>query len=102
MNVTLTPYWQQFIRDRVESGEYADASEVRHAALRMLEYKERVLEFRNYVKDALDPANADKLVDADHGFAQERMQRIIDGERPVGPAPWYVLPAVYNMRNGHA
>lgn len=92
MNVMLTPYWDRFVQEHIESGDYADVSAVVHEALRMLQYKERVLAFRAYAKEALDPANADKLIDAGPGFAEERMQRILAGERRPGPTPWYLLP----------
>lgn len=92
MNVTLTPYWERFIQEHIESGEYADTRAVMLEALRMLEYKERVLAFRAYAEETLDPANADDLIDAGPGFAEERMQRILAGDRPTGPAPWYLLP----------
>lgn len=34
MNVSLTPYWESWIKERVDSGEYKTASEVVRAALR--------------------------------------------------------------------
>ena len=43
-NVSLTEKMDQFITARVESGDYANASEVMRAALRLLEKEEREYE----------------------------------------------------------
>ena len=40
-NVNLTPELDSFIADRIESGSYANASEVMRAALRLLERDEQ-------------------------------------------------------------
>jgi antitoxin ParD1/3/4 len=40
-NVNLTPELESFINSRVETGLYANASEVMRAALRLLEREER-------------------------------------------------------------
>ena len=45
MNVSLTPSLEQFVRDRAQSGDYSNASEVVRDALRLLKRleKERAL-----------------------------------------------------------
>lgn len=64
MTVTLTPELERFVREEVESGEYASNSEVMRAALRawreQRETKERRLK-------ALDDAIARGIADADAG-----------------------------------
>ena len=40
MNVSLTPYLERFVREKVESGRYNSASEVVRASLRLLEERE--------------------------------------------------------------
>ena len=40
MNVSLTPSLEQFVRDRAESGDYNNASEVVRAAIRLLKLAE--------------------------------------------------------------
>lgn len=40
MNVALTPHWEGFIRQLIESGRYNNASEVVRAALRKLQETE--------------------------------------------------------------
>lgn len=39
-NIHLTAEWESFVTDRVESGQYANASEVVRAGLRALEQEE--------------------------------------------------------------
>lgn len=40
MNFSLTPQLEQFVRERTESGEYNNASEVVRDALRLLKHRE--------------------------------------------------------------
>jgi len=40
MNFSLTPQLEQFVRERTESGEYNNASEVVRDALRLLKHSE--------------------------------------------------------------
>ena len=47
MNVSLTPYFDNYIKSKVESGQYHSASEVVRAALRLLEEREAVYLSRN-------------------------------------------------------
>jgi antitoxin ParD1/3/4 len=44
MNVSLTPHLEQFIKDQVDSGSYASASEVIRASLRKWEREEAQLD----------------------------------------------------------
>src|SRR5581483_12097906 len=44
LNVSVTPHFSKFIRDKVKSGRYANASEVVREALRRLEQQEIVAE----------------------------------------------------------
>jgi antitoxin ParD1/3/4 len=41
MNISLTKHFEDFVRDRVESGRYNNASEVMRDALRALEAREK-------------------------------------------------------------
>ena len=45
MNVALTSHWEQYIRQRIETGRYNNASEVVRAALRKLQEAEPSGEF---------------------------------------------------------
>jgi len=42
LNVSVTPHFSKFIRDKVKSGRYANASEVVREALRRLEQEEMI------------------------------------------------------------
>lgn len=65
MNVSLTPYFDKFIKSKVESGQYHSASEVVRAALRLLEEREAVYLSRN---DAIKKELQEGL---DSGAAEE-------------------------------
>lgn len=63
-NVNLTPELDRFIASRVESGLYANASEVMRAALRLLEQEEREYEekmaiLRAAIQEGLDSGVAE-------------------------------------------
>ena len=65
-NVNLTPELDRFIASRVESGLYANASEVMRAALRLLEQEEREYEEKMAVLRAAI-AEGDASPDAEPG-----------------------------------
>jgi len=44
LNVSITPHFLKFIRDKVKSGRYSNASELVREALRRLEQEEMVAE----------------------------------------------------------
>lgn len=44
LNVSITPHFTKFIRDKVKSGRYSNASEVVREALRRLEQEEIIAE----------------------------------------------------------
>ena len=44
LNVSITPHFSKFIRNKVKSGRYANASEVEREALRRLEQEELIQE----------------------------------------------------------
>ena len=92
--ISFSPHWERFIQERIENGQYTTASAVVHEALRMLEYKERVSEFRAYADAALSPENEADLVEAGPGLAEARMQRLLSGETVITePVPWYLQPS---------
>ena len=62
-NINLTPEMDRYVANRIESGQYANASEVLRAGLRVLEYSER----ENLVK--LDALRAAVLAGDDSGAA---------------------------------
>jgi antitoxin ParD1/3/4 len=58
LNVSITPHFSKFIRDKVKSGRYSNASEVVREALRRLEQEEIVTEQSVIV----DPDNVEEAV----------------------------------------
>ena len=75
-NVNLTKELDQFIASRVESGLYANASEVMRSALRLLEKEEREYEEKMAVLRAAI-AEGDASGDAEEGVF-ERLFAYID------------------------
>jgi len=63
LNVSITPHFSKFIRDKVRSGRYSNASEVVREALRRLEQEEMVTEQSTII----DPDNVKEAVR--QGFA---------------------------------
>ncbi|MGI8405632.1 MAG: type II toxin-antitoxin system ParD family antitoxin [Thermomicrobiales bacterium] len=92
MNVSLTPYWEQFVREKVESGRYNNSSEVIREALRKLEFVEDVKEFRAFAKEAMNPANRDKLIEWTDTSMDEIVARVLAGDVPKGPRRKYLYP----------
>jgi len=58
LNVSITQHFSKFIRSKIKSGRYANASEVVREALRRLEQEEAVREQAVIV----DPDNAEQAV----------------------------------------
>ena len=58
LNVSITPHFSKFIRDKVKSGRYSNASEVVREALRKLEQEEMVAQQSVIV----DPDNVKEAV----------------------------------------
>jgi len=52
MNVSLTPELEAMVREKVESGLYTSASEVVREALRLMEEKDREIQFRRSLEEA--------------------------------------------------
>jgi antitoxin ParD1/3/4 len=69
MNVSLTPQLEKFVDERVAKGQYASASEVVRAGLRLLQARETAREaLRRQVAVGLKQARRGKLVDGEKVF----------------------------------
>ncbi|MEE4349496.1 MAG: type II toxin-antitoxin system ParD family antitoxin [Pacificimonas sp.] len=57
-SVSLGPYWEKWIKDRVATGRFASATEVIRDALRRVHDEEQKLDhLRAVIKDGLDQAD---------------------------------------------
>jgi antitoxin ParD1/3/4 len=84
LNVSITPHFSKFIRDKVKSGRYSNASEVVREALRKLEQEEMVAQQSIIVDpDNVQEAVLEGLRSIDRGdftelHTQEDLQRYFD------------------------
>lgn len=80
MNISLTPQQEERIRRRVESGEYASASEVVRSALRLLDRQEQLQEIqleelRREVQLGLDQAKRGETAPFDDDAVEDIKRR---------------------------
>jgi antitoxin ParD1/3/4 len=89
MNIYLGKHFEEFIRKQVESGRYANASEVVREALRLYEDNEVKLErLRAKIAEAeasLDRGEGIEITDLDAYF-EDLMQRVIARTQLEGEA----------------
>ena len=77
MNVSVGKEFEQFVREKVESGNYASASEVVRDGLRLLREKEKLFEarleaFRNEIQVGLDQLDRGEGLDSEIVMAELR------------------------------
>ncbi|MBC7921726.1 MAG: type II toxin-antitoxin system ParD family antitoxin [Ferruginibacter sp.] len=82
MNVHLTKHFESFIREKIGSGKYTNASEVIRAGLRALEEQEKMQELRLQIEKGY--AGEPLAFDAEAIKAQGRQRK---GQRPEKPLP---------------
>ena len=74
-NVSLTDELERFVRERVQSGRYENASEVMRAALRSLERDEQIYRVKlAALRKAIDEGDASGIAEGDV-FARIRGSR---------------------------
>ena len=86
MNVSLTPELEAMIREKVESGRYASASEVVREALRILEANEMALDqLRAEVQKGIDAVNRGETVEFNEHTMERLKQRAMQERREGKP-----------------
>ena len=85
MNISLTPHFEELVKNKLESGHYHSASEVIRDALRLLEERDqmrelRMVELRKEIQNGIDSGDSTPL-DIEAIKAQGR-QRLT--EREIG------------------
>jgi antitoxin ParD1/3/4 len=73
MNISLTPELEAMIRERVDSGRYASASEVVREALRIMERKDQYDALRREIQIGIDQAERGELV----AYTRDMMAELI-------------------------
>ncbi|HEX3302321.1 MAG TPA: type II toxin-antitoxin system ParD family antitoxin, partial [Thermomicrobiales bacterium] len=74
MNITLSPELETMIREKVEAGEYHDASEVISEALRVMAQNEK----RTKIRAMRDAALAQAIAEADRDETVELTNELWD------------------------
>jgi antitoxin ParD1/3/4 len=92
MNIYLGEHFDTFIREQVETGRYANASEVVREALRVLEDQIKLQNLRRLIAEAEeDIANGDTFE-----WSSELMEEILkeaeEADRMGRPIPQHVKP----------
>ena len=75
MEIALTPEVEQYIQEKISSGQYASASEVLLASIKLLQdieqtYQGRYQALRDEVRLGIEAADRGEVVDAETVFAQ--------------------------------
>lgn len=83
MNVSLTPELEQLIHKKLETGLYLSASEVVHDALRLLEERDKLQEWkleelRKDIQLGIDQADQGELLDGAEVFEKIREKNHIN------------------------
>jgi antitoxin ParD1/3/4 len=85
MNVSVGKDFEEFVKRKVASGDYASVSEVVRDGLRLLKERELLLEarlqaLRGEIQRGVDEANAGEFLDGAEVMAEMR-HRLLDGKR---------------------
>ena len=85
MNVSVGKDFEEFVKGKVASGDYASVSEVVRDGLRLLREKDLILEarlqsLRGKIQKGLDQADAGQLLDGSAVLAE--LRELIKNRRP--------------------
>lgn len=79
MNISLTPEQEQFVQSTVKKGRYSSASDVVHAALRLLEEREiersqRLDELRKEIAIGIEHSDRGEVFDGEEVLKELRSE----------------------------
>ena len=93
MNISLTPQLESMVREKVETGFYNNASEVVREALRLLEARDRQLEWlRAQVAIADAQVERGEVFDLTEDFMQQLGDEAVENARRGKPIRDAVVP----------
>ena len=92
MNVSLTPQLEAFVRSKVESGRYNNASEVMREALRLLEARDRLDRLRAAIAVGDAQIARGEVEEWTPDFVERLLQEAAEEERAGVPISDDVLP----------
>ncbi|EMQ3019769.1 type II toxin-antitoxin system ParD family antitoxin [Escherichia coli O51:H38] len=84
-SVSLSPYFETFIREQIESGRYNNTSEVIRAGLRALEEREQQIKLESLQSAVTAGINSGESKSAEEVFARltHKYKKMAEGEQPI-------------------
>lgn len=84
-SVSLSPYFETFIREQIESGRYNNTSEVIRAGLRALEEREQQIKLESLQSAVTAGINSGESKSAEEVFERltHKYKKMAEGEQPI-------------------
>ncbi|EOU8821293.1 type II toxin-antitoxin system ParD family antitoxin [Escherichia coli] len=84
-SVSLSPYFETFIREQIESGRYNNTSEVIRAGLRALEEREQQIKLESLQSAVAAGINSGESKSAEEVFGRltYKYKKMAEGEQPI-------------------
>ncbi|EIE3540220.1 type II toxin-antitoxin system ParD family antitoxin [Escherichia coli] len=84
-SVSLSPYFETFIREQIESGRYNNTSEVIRAGLRALEEREQQIKLESLQSAVTAGINSGESKSAEEVFRRltHKYKKMAEGEQPI-------------------
>ncbi|EMQ3394978.1 type II toxin-antitoxin system ParD family antitoxin [Escherichia coli O153:H34] len=84
-SVSLSPYFETFIREQIESGRYNNTSEVIRAGLRALEEREQQIKLESLQSAVAAGINSGESKSAEEVFVRltHKYKKMAEGEQPI-------------------
>ena len=84
-SVSLSPYFETFIREQIESGRYNNTSEVIRAGLRALEEREQQIKLESLQSAVTAGINSGESKSAEEvlGRLTHKYKKMAEGEQPI-------------------